>query len=320
MKPARYWRGPLTGVKRLAVRWPARGPCDIPATSQRHQKERSEPWSSRSRAELTRGTRSRREPPRPGWSGLGIWSWPWSVGSPRPPWRPPRPSRRPGPVGPRAGPGGAAPGPQLKVDREVPTDGLLATFTIRSDFGVFTAQGPGMLATRVGEVHALQVLKETEKSEVFGKALAASAKRTGKSIATAVANPVETVKALPEGVGRFFERVGRSVKTGARKARNWPPPRPAKAPRAATRWPPTSGERPETPAQRDRPGRLPAAGGQGPRGRSLHHQPGADQEAQRVRLGGVRRRVRARRRAGHRPGGTWPSRSPGPGSATWCTT
>ncbi len=109
-------------------------------------------------------------------------------------------------------------GPRFRVEPEVPTDGLLATFTIESDFGTFTATGPGMLGIRVGEIQALDTLEKTSKSEAFQRALEASAKRTGKSIATAVTNPVETVKRLPEGVGRFFERVGRSVQTGAQKA------------------------------------------------------------------------------------------------------
>jgi hypothetical protein len=109
-------------------------------------------------------------------------------------------------------------GPRFRVEPEVPTDGLLATFTIKSDFGTFTATGPGMLGIQVGEIQALDTLEKTSKSEAFQRALEASVKRTGKSIATAVTNPVETVKRLPEGVGRFFERVGRSVQTGAQKA------------------------------------------------------------------------------------------------------
>jgi hypothetical protein len=109
-------------------------------------------------------------------------------------------------------------GPRFTVEPDVPTDGLLATYTIKSDFGTFTATGPGMLGIRVGEIHALETLEKTEKSDVFQRALEASVKRTGKSIATAVTHPVDTVKALPAGVGRFFDRVGRTVQTGAQKA------------------------------------------------------------------------------------------------------
>jgi hypothetical protein len=112
-------------------------------------------------------------------------------------------------------------GPRFHVDPQVPTDGLLAKFTIRSDFGDFVAEGPGMLGIRVGEIQALDVLSKTEKSEAFQRALVGSAKRTGKSVATAVTHPVETAKGLPAGVGRFFQRVGRGVKTGAQEASNY---------------------------------------------------------------------------------------------------
>jgi len=109
-------------------------------------------------------------------------------------------------------------GPRFQVDDRVVTDGLLAKFAIRSDFGPFEAEGPGMLEVRVGEIRALDALDQASKTEAFGKALAGSAQRTGKSLATAVTNPGETIKGLPEGVGRFFERVGRGVKTGTQKA------------------------------------------------------------------------------------------------------
>ena len=109
-------------------------------------------------------------------------------------------------------------GPRFRVDPQVVTDGLLTRFTVRSDFGTFEAAGPGMLRVRVGEVRALADLETVTKGEVFAKALAESAKRTGKSLQAAVENPEETIKGIPEGVGRFFDRVGRSVRTGAQKA------------------------------------------------------------------------------------------------------
>ena len=68
----------------------------------------------------------------------------------------------------------------------------------------FEAEGPGMLGIRVGEIQALDVLSKTEKSEAFQRALVESANRTGKSVATAVTNRVETVKGMPAGVGRFL--------------------------------------------------------------------------------------------------------------------
>ena len=109
-------------------------------------------------------------------------------------------------------------GPRHRVDERVPTDGLLARFTVRSDFGMFEAAGPGMLRVRVGEVGALAELLQMTQGEVFAKAAAEAAKRTGRSLQAAVQNPEETIKGIPEGVGRFFDRVGQSVRTGVQKA------------------------------------------------------------------------------------------------------
>lgn len=109
-------------------------------------------------------------------------------------------------------------GPRFRVDPEVPTDGLMTKFTIRSDFGTFEAASLAMLRVRVGEIRALAELETVTKGEVFANALAEAAKRTGKSLQAVAENPAETIKGIPEGVGRFFDRVGRSVKTGAQKA------------------------------------------------------------------------------------------------------
>jgi hypothetical protein len=110
-------------------------------------------------------------------------------------------------------------GPHHRVEPQVPTDGLLAWFTITSSFGTFRVANPDMVRVRVGEVRALAELDKTTKSEVFAQALGAAAKRTGRSLQAVVENPAETVKALPEGVGRFFDRVGQATRTGVQQGR-----------------------------------------------------------------------------------------------------
>jgi hypothetical protein len=104
-----------------------------------------------------------------------------------------------------------------KVDERVTTDGLLAKTVFHSQLGDFTAEGPGMVAVRAAEIQALDVLTKTETSEIFQKALQASLKRTGQSLKTAVTHPVDTIKGVPAGIGRFFDRVSRDVKTGMQK-------------------------------------------------------------------------------------------------------
>jgi hypothetical protein len=105
----------------------------------------------------------------------------------------------------------------FKIDDRVPTDGLITKTTFQSAFGEFVAEGPGMMAVRATEIQALDVLSKTESSEIFQKAMAASMKRTGQSLKQAVTHPVDTVKGIPAGVGRFFDRVSRDVKTGMQK-------------------------------------------------------------------------------------------------------
>ena len=46
-------------------------------------------------------------------------------------------------------------GEHYRVDDAVPTDGYLAAFTLKTDFGTVEARGPGVLRTRVAEVAAI---------------------------------------------------------------------------------------------------------------------------------------------------------------------
>src|SRR5271166_7009790 len=56
-------------------------------------------------------------------------------------------------------PAGLVNGPGFHVDSPVPTDGLMALFTIRSDVGTFPAPGIDMLRVRVAELPAIVQLK-----------------------------------------------------------------------------------------------------------------------------------------------------------------
>jgi hypothetical protein len=51
------------------------------------------------------------------------------------------------------------------VTNEVPTDGLLAHYTIQSDVGVFQADSTEMLKIRVAEIPAIQELTKTSKTK-----------------------------------------------------------------------------------------------------------------------------------------------------------
>jgi len=99
-------------------------------------------------------------------------------------------------------------GEGFHVDRQVPTDGLMAHFVIRSDVGTFPANSIEMLKIRVAEIPAIIELTKTSKTKVFAQSLATNAARPVTAAGQMVLHPVDTVKGLPSGVGRFFGRVG----------------------------------------------------------------------------------------------------------------
>jgi hypothetical protein len=96
----------------------------------------------------------------------------------------------------------------FQVDDRVPTDGLTAVFTIRSDVGTFEARGLEMLRIRIAEIPAIKELNETSKTKVFAQSLATNTARPVVAAGQMVLHPVDTVQGLPSGVGRFFGRVG----------------------------------------------------------------------------------------------------------------
>ena len=108
-------------------------------------------------------------------------------------------------------------GPSYRVEEQVTTDGFLTRFTVHSDFGDFVAVGPGMLDVRVREVGALAELQKVEQSSEFQSGAKAAANKTLDGIKRFVDEPTETLKGIPEGVGRFFQRTYRSAKTGVQK-------------------------------------------------------------------------------------------------------
>jgi hypothetical protein len=99
-------------------------------------------------------------------------------------------------------------GKGFKVDKDVRTDGLTAHFVIRSDVGTFQANGLEMLEVRIAEIPAIIELNETGKTKVFAQSVAANAARPVAAAGQMIMHPVDTVKGIPGGVGRFFGRVG----------------------------------------------------------------------------------------------------------------
>lgn len=99
-------------------------------------------------------------------------------------------------------------GPGFRVDPQVPTDGLTTRFTLRSDAPPLQARGVETLALRQSEIPAILELRKASKTRTFTSALGKTAMRPVHAAANIATHPVETVKGIPSGVGRFFDRVG----------------------------------------------------------------------------------------------------------------
>jgi len=102
-------------------------------------------------------------------------------------------------------------GPSFKVDEKVPSDGYMLRFKITSDVGTYEVEGRELLEVRLQEVQALVKLNEISQSDAFAKAVGQSAQNTAGAVVHVATNPVQTVEAVPQGVGRFFKGLGKSI-------------------------------------------------------------------------------------------------------------
>jgi hypothetical protein len=109
-------------------------------------------------------------------------------------------------------------GPTFTVDQKVPTPHFLGEFTLRSEHGLFAVHGRDLLPIRVADLGALDQLAGMSKSEEFLKAAGNAAARPVKAVVDIASSPVETAKAMPAAMGRFFERMELGAKSVASAA------------------------------------------------------------------------------------------------------
>lgn len=101
--------------------------------------------------------------------------------------------------------------PSHTVDREVPTYLGRNSYTIRSPYGTFYAEGNYELETRVREVQAMGQLEELSKSDLYVEALKNAAKSPVQFAGDLARHPVKTVAGVPRGVFKFLDRAGHSI-------------------------------------------------------------------------------------------------------------
>lgn len=102
--------------------------------------------------------------------------------------------------------------PNHKVREEVTTHLGANRFVIDSQFGTFVAQGNQMLQDRVKEINALARLRDMSNTSLYADGMKEAAKVPFEVAGDLVTSPVETIGAVPRGVGKFLGRVGRGTK------------------------------------------------------------------------------------------------------------
>lgn len=105
-------------------------------------------------------------------------------------------------------------GKDFWLDRRVVSYGFNNRFIINSHFGRFEANGEDMLIIRQHEVVAIGGLREIKKTKAFGEAFKKAATSPLKGAQALITDPVNTVKGIPKGIGKFFGRIGEMTKGG----------------------------------------------------------------------------------------------------------
>jgi len=102
-------------------------------------------------------------------------------------------------------------GAGYQIEPTVPVSGYYGHFTLKTDLGTVDAEGIQLLHQRVNEVKAADALEKMSTSDVFVSALAKSTAQSAESVGRAVSHPVDTLKAMPSGIGRLFGSISKSV-------------------------------------------------------------------------------------------------------------
>ncbi|HXX53843.1 MAG TPA: hypothetical protein VEI28_04660 [Thermodesulfovibrionales bacterium] len=104
-------------------------------------------------------------------------------------------------------------GEHYKVLDSVVVSGNMDHYSVDSDYGFFEVTGDGLLKKRLKEIQAMAILQKIEGTDAFQKALKAAAMSPVKFGENLVTDPVDTVSAIPKGVGQMFSNAYASITT-----------------------------------------------------------------------------------------------------------
>lgn len=102
-------------------------------------------------------------------------------------------------------------GSNFQVREAVVNDGLINTYFLTTDYGPCTVESTALLAKRIAELRALEQIERLKKTDAFTDALKNAGKAPFQAVENLIDAPVDTVKAMGSGLGRWFKDVGRSI-------------------------------------------------------------------------------------------------------------
>lgn len=102
-------------------------------------------------------------------------------------------------------------GSNYRIEQAVTNDGFINTYKLTTSYGPLTVESTALLLMRINELSALQHMKKLKKSKVFTTALKKGAMAPLNTAKGLVTEPVNTVKGIGTGIGRWFSDVGRSI-------------------------------------------------------------------------------------------------------------
>jgi hypothetical protein len=87
---------------------------------------------------------------------------------------------------------------------------------IDSDYGVFQADGNGMLLQRIKEIYLIAKLKDVSRTDQFKDSLVAAAKGPLNAAKNVVKDPVNAVSSASKGLVKFMGRTAQTIKNVSR--------------------------------------------------------------------------------------------------------
>ena len=110
-------------------------------------------------------------------------------------------------------------GEHYRIADQVINRGFMNHYTVSSDFGEFSADSDQRLRALLHELKAIDELRGLQKTDVFGEAVVSAAQKPIQTVQKIAEQPVDTLKGVPQGVGRLFKRTARQISDATKEAK-----------------------------------------------------------------------------------------------------